>query len=95
MVWRPRVQSYDATFGLQKTPQICLHVNTTFRKCYGKLSGNPLFDDTKSYWIAPDPSIGNYGWSSVPLPGWGVSVRVLSMVKPFQGYPYMTISINP
>lgn len=78
MVWRPRVQSYDATFGTQKTDRICLHINTTFVKCYGGLKGNPVFDDTKSYWVAPNPAIGHYGWSSVPLPGFGVKIRVVS-----------------
>ncbi len=78
-VWRPRIQSYDSTFGKQKTDKICLHVNTTFVQCYGGLKGNPLFDDTQSYWMAPDPGIGNFGWSSVPLPGYGVRIRVTSM----------------
>lgn len=77
-VWRPRVQSYDATFGLQKTDKICLHANTTFVSCYGGLKGNPLFDDTKSYWVAPDASIDNFGWASVQLPGYGVKIRVAS-----------------
>jgi immune inhibitor A len=78
-VWRPRIQSYDSTFGTQKTDKICLHVNTTFVQCYGGLKANPLFDDTKSYWVAPNPAIGNYGWASVPLPGFGVKIRVVSM----------------
>jgi immune inhibitor A len=77
-VWRPRVQSYDSTFGLSKTDRICLHVNTTFAKCYGGLKANPLFKDTNSYWVAPNAAIGNFGWASVPLPGIGVSVRVTS-----------------
>lgn len=77
MVWRPRIQSYDSTFGLRRTDRICLHANS-IKQCYGGLRANPLFDDTQSYWVAPNPSIGNFGWSSVPLPGFGVTVRVLS-----------------
>jgi immune inhibitor A len=77
-VWRPRIQSYDSTFGKQKTDKICLHVNTTFVQCYGGLKGNPIFDDTQSYWQAPNPAIGNFGWASVPLPGYGVTIRVTS-----------------
>jgi immune inhibitor A len=78
-VWRPRVQSYDATFGTQKTDKICLHVTSTVKQCYGGLKGNPVFDDTQSYWFAPNPSISNFGWASVPLPGIGVKLEVKSM----------------
>jgi immune inhibitor A len=78
-VWRPRIQSYDSTFGTEKTDRICLHVNTTYVKCYGNLNANPLFDDTQSYWVAPNPAISNFGWASVPLPGFGVKIRVTSM----------------
>ncbi|HSB00796.1 MAG TPA: immune inhibitor A domain-containing protein [Anaerolineales bacterium] len=91
-VWRPRVQSYDATFGTQKTDKICLHINTTFVQCYGGLKANTTFDDTKSYWVAPDPSISNFGWSSVPLPGFGVKIRVVYM----NSYPgsFMRVKVN-
>jgi immune inhibitor A len=91
-VWRPRIQSYDSTFGTQKTDKICLHVNTTFVQCYGGLKANTTFDDTKSYWVEPDPSIGNLGWSSVPLPGFGVKIRVVSM-SPYAG-GFMTVKVN-
>jgi immune inhibitor A len=77
-VWRPRIQSYDSTFGLEKTDVICLHANS-IQQCYGGLPANKVFDDTKSYWVAPDPSINNFGWSSVPLPGFGVTIRVKSV----------------
>jgi len=78
-VWRPRVQSYDSTFGLDKTDKICLHTSSTVSQCYGPLPANPLFDDTQSYWVAPNPAIGNFGWASVPLPGFGVTIRVTSV----------------
>jgi immune inhibitor A len=92
MVWRPRIQSYDSTFGTQRTDKICLHVNTTYVKCYGGLRGNPLFDDTQSYWVAPDASIGNNGWASVPLPGFGVKIRVINMSHHPGGF--MEVKIN-
>jgi len=76
-VWRPRVQSYDATFGLDQTDKICLHANSV-EQCYGGLSGNPFFDDSKSYWVSPNPSIGNFGWSSVQVPNTGTTIRVVS-----------------
>src|SRR5512138_380646 len=91
-VWRPRIQSYDSTFGTQKTDKICLHVNTTYVECYGKLKGNPTFDDTKSYWVEPDPSIGHFGWSSVPLPGYGVKIRVVYM-NSYAG-SFMRVKVN-
>ena len=78
-VWRPRMQSYDATFGLDKTDEICLHTNSTTVQCYGGLPANPKFDDTQAYWFPPDASIGHLGWASVPLPGIGVTIRVKSV----------------
>jgi immune inhibitor A len=77
-VWRPRVQSYDSTFGLDMTDKIYLSINGV-GQWYGGLPANPLFDDTQSYWVAPNPAIGNFGWASVPLPGFGVTIRVKSI----------------
>ena len=90
-VWRPRIQSYDSTFGLQKTDQICLHTTSTVSQCYGNLPANPKFDDTQSYWVAPNPAIGHFGWSSVPLPGIGVTIRVKSVSA--QGN-FMQVDVN-
>ena len=77
-VWRPRVQSFDSTFGLQKTDAFCLHMNS-IEQCLPSLAANPKFDDTQSYWVAPDPSIGNFGWASVPVPNTGTTIRVVSV----------------
>jgi immune inhibitor A len=77
-VWRPRVQSFDSTFGLNPTTRICLNANST-QDCYPSLPANPLFDDTQSYWVPPNPSIGNFGWASVPLPATGTTVRVVGV----------------
>ena len=75
-VWRPRIQSYDSTFGLETTDKICLHLSS-IEGCYGGLKANPVFNDMKSYWVAPDASISNNGWSSVPVPHTGTRIRVL------------------
>lgn len=91
LVWRPRVQSYDSTFGLQRTDRICLHTSSTVVQCYGNLPANKKFDDTQSYWVAPNPAIGNFGWASVPLPGVGVTIRVVSVSA--QGN-FMQVHIN-
>ena len=39
-VWRPRVQAYDSTFGLEMTDRICLHANSV-PQCYGGTPGQP------------------------------------------------------
>ncbi|MEO8207385.1 MAG: peptidase M6, partial [Chloroflexota bacterium] len=77
MVWRPRVQSYDATFGLQKTDRILMHMNSV-PQWIGGLKANPMFNDMNNYWVAPDPSIGHLGWASVPVPHTGTTMRVLN-----------------
>lgn len=93
-VWRPRIQSYDSTFNLDRTDRICLNANS-IKRCYGGLKGNPLFDDTKSYWVAPNPAIGNLGWSSVPLPAFGVTIRVIDVETPHKDLGgYMRIRVD-
>ncbi len=77
-VWRARVQSYNSTFGLEPTDVVCLHANSV-EGCYGGLPANPKFDDSQSYWVAPDASIGNNGWFSVPVPNTGTTIRVTSV----------------
>jgi immune inhibitor A len=77
-VWRPRIQSYDSTFGLEKTDRICLHANSV-EQCYGPLAAVPTFDDSKSYWVAPNPAIGNFGWASVQVPNTGTRIKVASV----------------
>ncbi|WP_330476393.1 immune inhibitor A domain-containing protein [Terrabacter sp. C0L_2] len=90
-VWRPRFQSYDSTFGLERTDRVCLHTSSTASQCYGSLPANPVFDDSKSYWVAPNPSIGNFGWSSVPVPSTGTKIRVVSTST--QG-DFMQVTVN-
>jgi immune inhibitor A len=76
-VWRPRVQSYDSSFGLRSTDVVCLHASSV-QQCYGGLPGNPLFDDTQDYWVAPNAAIGHRGWSGVQVPKTGTQIRVLN-----------------
>lgn len=91
LVWRPRIQSYDSTFGVDKTDKICLHTNSTTVQCYGGLPANKVFNDTLSYWVAPNPSIGHFGWASVPLPATGTTIRVKSVSA--QG-SFMQVDVN-
>jgi immune inhibitor A len=76
-VWRPRVQSYDSTFGLESTDVLCIHLNSV-QSCHGGLPANPLFDDTQDYWVAPSAAIGHLGWSGVKVPKTGTTIRVIS-----------------
>ena len=77
-VWRPRIQSYDSTFGLEPTDRICLHANS--RRAAATADCRPTRCSTtrKSYWVAPNPAIGNFGWSSVQVPKTGTTIRVVS-----------------
>ncbi len=90
-VWRPRIQSYDATFGLDPTDPITLHANGVAGE-YGGLPANPVFDDSLSYWVAPDASIGNNGWASVPVPNTGTTIRVRS-VSARGGFMQVTVNM--
>lgn len=87
LVWRPRIQSFDSTFSVNRVDKICLHANS-IKKCYGGYAGNSRFDDTKKYWYAPNPSIGNNGWAGVPLPGFGVTITVVSE---WNGWAYVFV----
>ncbi len=89
-VWRPRIQSYDSTFGLEPTDPITLHANS-IAATYGGLPAVPTFDDSKSYWVAPNPAIGNFGWSSVQVPHTGTTIRVASVSA--QG-GFMQVEVN-
>jgi immune inhibitor A len=77
LAWYPNVQSYDATFGLEPTDRITLH-RANIPGSYGGLPAVPEFNDNNSYWVEPNPSIGHLGWSSVPVPHTGTSIRVVS-----------------
>ena len=89
-VWRPRVQSYDSTFGKQRTDEVCLHMNSV-EGCYGDLPANPLFDDTVDYWFPAGAAPGHLGWSSVPLPGTGTTIRVIGTSG---GGNFMQVHVN-
>jgi immune inhibitor A len=95
---RPRVQTYDATFGLWRTDSITLHnpadgVAVTFPS----LPAVTTFNDNKSYWVASDPGDNPTGgryqasWSSVNVPHTGTTIRVVSVGT--QG-TFMQITVN-
>ncbi|MGG5260966.1 immune inhibitor A domain-containing protein [Phycicoccus avicenniae] len=73
--WRPRIQMYDATFGLQKADSFTLHSATTGRASYVRgQAAQPLFDDTNParYFKTDQPTGG------VTVAGSGTKIRVLA-----------------
>ncbi|MGD8804397.1 MAG: immune inhibitor A [Chloroflexota bacterium] len=71
-IWRNRIQTYDATFGLEPTDAITLHK-------YGEPSEHPslpavpIFDDMNSYYDEANPM------GSVMVPHTGTQIRVKSV----------------
>jgi len=85
------LQGYDSPFGLTQTDQFCLPY-LGVQECFGGLPGIPVFDDTTQYWPAPDPAIHNDGWSGVPVPKTGTSIRVVGTSAHGE---FMQIQVNP
>ncbi|MCE7005916.1 immune inhibitor A [Kibdelosporangium philippinense] len=69
--WQPSVAGYDAPFSLQKSDSFSLTMGGRASYIRGK-AAQPLFDDTKPYWFAEQPSAG------VKLPAAGVKIQVQS-----------------
>jgi immune inhibitor A len=69
--WKTAVQSYDSTFGLQKSDSFNLTVNGRTNYVRGA-DAVPVFDDRKDFWSADVPSYG------VKVPHVGVKIRVVT-----------------
>jgi immune inhibitor A len=77
--WRPRVQSYDSTFGVQRTDRITLHDPDTGKAgTYGGLPAVATFDDTKDWYVAAGERPDADGWSGVDVPRTGTKITVVS-----------------
>ncbi len=87
----PEAQTYDSTFGLERTYPWCLELVGLPTQCYGNLPANPLFDDRQSYWVAPIPEIFHFGWASVPVPATGTTIRVKSVAAQ---KTFMQVDVN-
>jgi len=72
--WRPRVQGFDAPFSFQRTDSFNLHYTATATSKVGGQWGNPLFDDSKSYY-REDPATSTY--YGVKVPNNGVKIFAL------------------
>ena len=94
---RPRIQSRDSTFGLERVPSITLHLNGEPTVLPGK-GAVRVFDDSRTYWFNCDDHActgdheGHYqpGWSSVQVPNTGTVVRVKSV----SGTGFMQIEVK-
>jgi immune inhibitor A len=77
--WRPRIQSYDSTFGRQATDRITLHdPDTGVAGTYGGLPAVPVFDDTQDRYVAPGEQPDANGWTGVDVPKTGTRITVVS-----------------
>jgi immune inhibitor A len=85
---RPRILSYDSTFGLQRTDRITLHKDSKPTTIRSK-PAVPVFDDTKKYWFDADqhgatgshPGRYQPGWNSVRVANTGTTIRVVRVDK--------------
>jgi immune inhibitor A len=85
---RPRILSYDSTFGLERTDKIKLHLAGK-KAVIASKPRRAMFDDSKSYWFNSDQHAetgdheGRYqpGWYSVDVPNTGTTIRVLKKLK--------------
>ncbi|MGH3022426.1 MAG: immune inhibitor A domain-containing protein [Gaiellaceae bacterium] len=78
---RPRLQSYDSTFGVHRTESYTLHNDGVPTTIESKPAVR-VFDDRKSYWTGGSAP-GHYqpGWSSVQVPNTGTQIRVKSLKR--------------
>jgi immune inhibitor A len=83
---RPRILSYDSTFGLERTDSITLHKDSK----PATIASQPavsVFNDLNDYWFNADEHaatgshVGRYqpGWNSVKVPKTGTQIRVKSV----------------
>jgi immune inhibitor A len=97
---RPRIQSYDATFGFEATDAITLHnfspdVDLTLTS--PSQPAVAIFNDNLSYWDAGDAGDngenGRYQseWNSVIVPHTGTTIRVVGFSAQGQ---FMQINVN-
>jgi immune inhibitor A len=99
---RPRIQSYDSTFGLEKSKEITVSLNGKATKIPGQ-GAVSTFDDTKSWWTNSDghgatgshPGRYQPGWFGVNPPKTGTTIQVL---KPGHGGgsgSFVTVEVRP
>jgi immune inhibitor A len=97
-VARPRLQSYDATFGLEPTDAVHLTNVDGLTLDMASKPAVSTFDDSESYWVndhpgdAPVDGIhGQSEWNSVDVPDTGTTIRVVSVSSQGQ---FMQVLVN-
>jgi immune inhibitor A len=83
---RPRILSYDSTFGLEQTDSITLHKDSQATTIASQPAVS-VFNDLNDYWFNADEHaatgshVGRYqpGWNSVKVPKTGTQIRVKSV----------------
>ena len=85
--WRNRIQTYDATFGLEPTDAMTLHYYSRAYKI-PSLPANPVFDDSKSYYNPAIPL------NSANHPNSGTIIKVLGTKLSTDGGWYMGIEVT-
>ena len=96
---RPRILSFDSTFGLEATDAITIHRNSV-PVTVASQPAAPVFDDTKTWWFNRDEHaatgahVGRYqpGWYGVNVPKTGTQIRVKSTSA--QGN-FMQVEVSP
>ncbi len=95
-VVRVRLQSYDSTFGLDKTDAFTLTGTAIGTLNFPSQAGVRTFNDNRSYYTAHDPgdALGKYqaGWIGVNNPHTGTVIKVASVSG--QGN-FMQVIVNP
>ncbi len=83
---RPRILSFDSTFGLDRVPKLRLHKDGVAATISSKPAVS-VFNDSRDYWSNCDrhactgAHVGRYqpGWNSVDTPNTGTKIRVKSV----------------
>ena len=94
---RPRILSFDSTFGLEPTDAVTVHKNSQ-PTTVGSQPAVPLFDDTQTWWFDQDEHastgshVGRYqpGWVGVDVPKTGTTIRVNSVSS--TGFMQVTVA---
>lgn len=95
---RPRILSFDSTFGLEPTDAITVHKNSISTTIPSR-PAVPVFNDLNTYWYdcdtdaCTDTHPGRYqpGWYGVDVPHTGTTIRVKSV----NGPGFMQVQVAP
>ncbi|MCK8114828.1 immune inhibitor A domain-containing protein [Anaerosoma tenue] len=85
--WRNRVQTYDATFGLEDTDALTLHYYSREYRI-PSLRANPVFDDALDYYDEAIPL------NSVDHPHSGTRIEVLDTTSTRKNGSYMAVRVQ-